>query len=239
MIRIAMMVLKLFLKVPYYLYKINKSGKKEPFDLENGFTWCKYATIKANKAGKVKIESSGLENLPKDNGFVLFPNHQGLYDVLAFLESCPVPFSFIIKKEAKNIILLKQVIAATRSIAIDREDLRQSMQVIQTITEEVQKGRNFLIFAEGTRSKEGNKLLDFKGGSFKSAYKAKCPIVPCALIDAFKPFDENSVRAVTVKLKYLQPLYYDEYKDMKTTEIAAEVKKRIELAISEEIEKTN
>ena len=113
------------------------------------------------------------------------------------------------------------------------------MQVIQTITEEVQKGRNFLIFAEGTRSKEGNKLLDFKGGSFKSAYKAKCPIVPCALIDAFKPFDENSVRAVTVKLKYLQPLYYDEYKDMKTTEIAAEVKKRIELAISEEIEKTN
>ena len=159
--------------------------------------------------------------------------------MLAFLESCPVPFSFIIKKEAKNIILLKQVIAATRSIAIDREDLRQSMQVIQTITEEVQKGRNFLIFAEGTRSKEGNKLLDFKGGSFKSAYKAKCPIVPCALIDAFKPFDENSVRAVTVKLKYLQPLYYDEYKDMKTTEIAAEVKKRIELAISEEIEKTN
>ena len=239
MIRIAMMVLKLFLKVPYYLYKIKKSGKKEPFDLENGFAWCKYATIKANKAGKVKIESSGLENLPKDNGFVLFPNHQGLYDVLAFLESCPVPFSFIIKKEAKNIILLKQVIAATRSIAIDREDLRQSMQVIQTITEEVQKGRNFLIFAEGTRSKEGNKLLDFKGGSFKSAYKAKCPIVPCALIDAFKPFDENSVRAVTVKLKYLQPLYYDEYKDMKTTEIAAEVKKRIELAISEEIEKTN
>ena len=96
MIRIAMMVLKLFLKVPYYLYKINKSGKKEPFDLENGFTWCKYATIKANKAGKVKIESSGLENLPKDNGFVLSPNHQGLYDVLAFLESCPVPFSFII-----------------------------------------------------------------------------------------------------------------------------------------------
>ena len=239
MIRIAMMVLKLFLKVPYYLYKINKSGKKEPFDLENGFAWCKYATIKANKAGKVKIESSGLENLPKDNGFVLFPNHQGLYDVLAFLESCPVPFSFIIKKEAKNIILLKQVIAATRSIAIDREDLRQSMQVIQTITEEVQKGRNFLIFAEGTRSKEGNKLLDFKGGSFKSAYKAKCPIVPCALIDAFKPFDESSVRAVTVKLKYLQPLYYDEYKDMKTTEIAAEVKKRIEVAISEEIEKIN
>ena len=113
------------------------------------------------------------------------------------------------------------------------------MTVIQTITEEVQKGRNFLIFAEGTRSKEGNKLLDFKGGSFKSAVKAKCPIVPCALIDAFKPFDENSIKAVTVKLKYLKPLYYEEYKNMKTTEIASEVKNRIEMAISEELEKSN
>ncbi|MDD2970353.1 MAG: lysophospholipid acyltransferase family protein [Lachnospiraceae bacterium] len=239
MIRIAMMVIKLFLKVPYYLYRIDRSGKAEPFDLEKGFSWCKYATIKANRAGKVKIESSGMENLPSENGFVLFPNHQGLYDVLAFLESCPVPFSFIVKKEVKNIILLKQVIAATGSIAIDREDIRQSMTVIQTITEEVQKGRNFLIFAEGTRSKEGNKLLDFKGGSFKSAVKAKCPIVPCALIDAFKPFDENSIKAVTVKLKYLKPLYYEEYKNMKTTEIASEVKNRIEMAILEELEKSN
>ena len=40
----------------------------------------------------------------------------------------------------------------------------------------------------------GNKLLEFKGGSFKAAQKAKCPIVPCALVNSFVPFDENSVR---------------------------------------------
>lgn len=57
--------------------------------------------------------------------------------------------------------------------------------------------------------------------------------MPCALIDAFKPFDEKSVKPVTVKIIYLPPLYYNEYKDMKTVEIAAEVKHRIEKAISE------
>ena len=116
---------------------------------------------------------------------------------------------------------------------MDRDDLRQSMQVINQVADEVRQGRNYVIFAEGTRSKLGNRLLDFKGGSFKAAQKAKCPIVPCALINAFVPFDEKSLRHVTVKLIYLDPIYYDEYKDMKTTEIAAEVKCRIEAAIAQ------
>lgn len=229
--RIVMMVLRLFIKTPYYILRIWWCGKSKKIGYDEGFQWSKYTTIKANKAGKVTIISKGIDNLPKENGFVLFPNHQGLYDMLAFLESCPVPFAFVIKKEASKIILLKQVIAATGSIAIDREDIRQSMEVIKTMTEEVKKGRNFLIFAEGTRSREGNKILDFKGGSFKSAVKAKCPIVPCALVDSFKPFDEKSIGPVDVHVIYLPPMYYEEYKDMKTTQIAEEVKRRIQEAI--------
>ena len=118
---------------------------------------------------------------------------------------------------------------------LDREDVRQAMQVIIDVTNEVKSGRNYLIFAEGTRSKEGNKPGTFKGGSFKSATKAKCPIIPVALIDAFKPFDTNSIKPVTVQVHFLKPMYYEEYKDMKTTEIAAEVKKRIEQTIEENI----
>lgn len=230
--RIILMVLRLFYKVPYYMFRIARYGKKQD-NLEEAYAFIKKVTKDANRAGRVTIESHGLENIPKENGFIFFPNHQGLFDVLVFLESCPVPFSFVIKKEASNIILLKQVGAALRSLAIDREDIRQSMQVINQMTEEVKKGRNFLIFAEGTRSKMGNKLLPFKGGTFKSAVKAKCPIVPCALIDSFKPFDENSIAPVTVKLIYLKPLYYEEYAGMKTTEIAELVKQRIETAIAE------
>ena len=231
--RIILMVARLFLKAPYYLYRIWKCGADESITFEESFAYVKKVTKAANKAGRVKIEAYGLENIPKENGFVFFPNHQGLFDVLVFLESCPVPFSFVIKKEASNIILLKQVVKALEGIPMDREDIKQSMQVILQMTEKVKQGRNFLIFPEGTRSKMGNKLLPFKGGTFKSAVKAKCPIVPCALIDSFRPFDEKSIKPVTVKVIYLQPMYYDEYAGMKTTEIAEEVKRRIEAAIFE------
>ena len=231
--RIILMVTRLIFRVPYYILGIWWSGKRKDYDLEKSFAFVKKVTKAANRAGRVTIESYGLDNIPKENGFIFFPNHQGLFDVLVFLESCPIPFSFVIKKEASNIILLKQVTTALRSIIIDREDIRQSMEVINKMSEEVRKGRNFLIFPEGTRSKMGNRLLPFKGGTFKSAVKARCPIVPCALIDSFKPFDENSIARVTVKLIYLQPIYYEEYASMKTPEIANMVKTRIEMAISE------
>jgi len=226
-----MMVLRLFLKAPYYLYCIWRCGKKDNISLEESYACVKKVTKAANRAGRVSIEVYGTENIPKENGFIFFPNHQGLFDVLVFLDSCPVPFSFVIKKEASNIILLKQVVAALKAIPIDREDLKQSLQVINQMAEEVKQGRNFLIFAEGTRSRKGNELLPFKGGTFKSAVKAGCPIVPCALIDSFKPFDEKSIAPVTVKLIYLKPIYYEEYSSMKTNEIAAMVKGRIEEAI--------
>ena len=226
--RIALMVFSLLYKAFYYFYHICKCASREDISYEEGFRWIKRTTILANRAGRVKIEAHGLENLPEKDGFIMFPNHQGLYDVLVFFESCPRPFAFVIKKEAANIILLKQVREALGSLVMDREDIRQSMKVIQTMAEEVKKGRNFLIFPEGTRSRQGNHTLEFKGGTFKSAVKAKCPIVPCALIDSFIPFDEKSIRPVTVHLYYLKPLYYEEYQNMKTIEIAEEVKRRID-----------
>ena len=226
--RIALMVFRLLYKAFYYFYHICKCASREDISYEEGFRWIKRTTILANRAGRVKIEAHGLENLPEKDGFIMFPNHQGLFDVLVFFESCPRPFAFVIKKEAANIILLKQVREALGSIVMEREDIRQSIKVIQTMAEEVKKGRNFLIFPEGTRSRQGNHTLEFKGGTFKSAVKAKCPIVPCALIDSFIPFDEKSIRPVTVHLYYLKPLYYEEYQNMKTTEIAEEVKRRID-----------
>ena len=233
MYRIILMVVRPWYKVPYYMLGIWWSGKSKKISDEKAYAFVKKVTKAANKAGRVTIESHGVENIPRDTGFVFFPNHQGLFDVLVFLESCPVPFAFVIKKEASKVILLKQVIAALGSYAIDRDDIRQSMQVIKQVSEDVQNGKNFLIFAEGTRSKMGNKLLEFKGGSFKSAVKAKCPIVPCALIDSYKPFDEKSIKPVTVKLVYLPPITYEEYASMKTPEIAKMVKERIEKAIAE------
>ena len=135
------------------------------------------------------------------------------------------------KKEVANALLVKQIGRMVRAKAMDRSDVRQSMTVIKEVSEEVKKGRNYIIFPEGTRSREGNKLLNFKGGAFKSAVYAKCPIVPVAVIDSYKAFDIHSIKKMTAQIHYLEPLTYEQYKGMKTVEIAAIVKSRIEAEI--------
>lgn len=236
--RILFMIFKNLLFVPVAWFRLYyHANHTEKYSDEEQYALLKYITLKANKGGNVTIDTHGLENIPEENGFMFFPNHQGLYDVLAIIEASPRPFAVVAKKEIANIFFLKQVFACMKAYMIDREDVRQAMQVIIDVTNEVKKGKNYLIFPEGTRSKNGNQLRDFKGGSFKSATKAKCPIVPVTLIDAYKPFDTSSIDPVTVQVHFLKPMYYEEYKDMKTTEIAAEVKKRIEKVIHENEEK--
>ena len=80
--------------------------------------------------------------------------------------------------------------------------------------------------------REGRRILDKNThGSFKAATKSRCPIVPVALIDSYKAFDTRSIEKMVVQVHFLEPMYYDEYKDMKTTELALEVKTRIEETI--------
>ena len=230
--RILYMVLRNIILVPFMWIKLcYHASHVEKYTEEEHYKMLKFIVRRANKGGNVTIETYGLENIPSENGFMFFPNHQGLYDVLAIVEACPKPFSVVAKQEVAHIQFLKQVFACMKVYTIDREDVRQAMKVITDVSEEVKNGRNYIIFAEGTRSKNGNEVQEFKGGSFKAATRAKCPIVPVALIDAFKPFDTNTISPVKVQVHFLKPLYYDDYKDMKTKEIAALVRDRIRTVI--------
>ena len=232
--RILMMVLRNILIVPFLWIKLcYMAAHPDKYTDEQHNALCKYIVKRANIGGNVIIKTTGQETLPKENGYMLFPNHQGMYDTLAILDSFPSPVSVVYKKELKDIPFVKQIASCIKAFFIDRDDVRQSMKVIMEVSEEVKKKRNYIIFPEGTRSREGNKVGEFKGGSFKAATKAKCPIVPVALIDSFKPFDSHSLKPVEVQVHYLEPIYYEEYKEMKTVEIAEEVKRRIEKVISE------
>ena len=232
--RIALMVIRNILLVPFMWCKLcYYAAHVDKYPEITRYKLLKYIVKRANKGGNVTIEAYGKENIPKEGGFMFFPNHQGLFDVLAIIRACPVPFSVVAKKEVGEIPFLKQVFACMKAFIIDREDLKQSMQVIVNVIREVKAGRNYLIFPEGTRSKNGNHPGPFKGGSFKTATKTKCPIVPVALIDSFKAFDTGSTERITVQVHILPPMYYEEYKDMHTTELAEEVKRRIEKVIEE------
>lgn len=232
--RILLMVAYNILLVPIFWFKLCYYAKHvEKYTEEERYALLRFIDRRAIKGGRITIDIHGQENYPKESGFMMFPNHQGLFDVLAIMQTCEKPFSVVMKKEVQNVPFLKQVFACMKAYAIDREDVRQSMKVIQQVAKEVQSGRNYLIFPEGTRTKNPNMVHEFKGGSFKSATKAKCPIVPIALIDSYKSFDTKSIERIKVQVHILKPMLYEEYKDMKTVEIAAEVKRRIEAVIAE------
>lgn len=226
--RIIFMILKNIIYVPGMLVRLLRcAANVDKYTDEERNQLLKEIVGRANRGGNVTIEATGVENIPNEDGFIIYPNHQGMYDMLALIDVCPRPLSVVAKKEVAKIPLLRSVFKIDKAIFIDREDVKQSLQVIMQVAKEVSSGRNFVIFPEGTRSKKGNIVGEFKGGSFKAATKAKCPIVPVALIDCFKPFDTNSLEKVTVQVHILKPFLYEEYKDMKTVEIGEEVKRRI------------
>ena len=232
--RIVTMVLNNLWVVPGAWVKLCKYAKNpDKYTREEMYSHIQFILKRAVKGGRVEMTVTGLENIPKEDGFMLYANHQGMFDVLAIAATCDMPIGAVLKKELYNVPLLHQIALCTKSFAMDREDVRQSLTVIQGVTEEVKNGRNYLIFPEGTRSKLGNTMLEFHGGSFRCATKSKCPIVPIAVIDCYKVLDQKGSKPVAVQVHYLAPIYYEEYQGMKPAEVAALVKSRIQAKIDE------
>ena len=234
--RIILMVLRSLHKIPGWWYKLCLYGRDEKFEKyseETRYNLLRELVTHVNRVGRVEVVATGMENLPKENGYMLFSNHQGLFDVLLFIQTHGRFLSAVFKKEVANVIFVKQVARMIAAKAMDREDVRQSMRVIKDVSDEVKKGRVYLIFPEGTRSRLGNKMVEFKNGAFKSAVYAKCPIVPVAIIDSFKALDTHSAAPMTAQIHYLEPIPYEAYKGMKTHEIGAIVRERIEAAIAQ------
>jgi len=234
--RIIYMIFRSFFNMPYYMFKIFKmSNNMEKYDTVTRYRFLRDITRKVNRRGGITIECHGLDNIPKETGYILFPNHQGMFDAMAFLETHERPFATVSKIEVTRVFFLRNIIRMLQAEIIDRDDLKQSLTVIQNVARRALDGENFLVFPEGTRSKQGNKVGEFKGGAFKSAMKAKCPVVPVALVDAYKIFDTNSIKKTTVQIHYMEPLYYEDYKDMKSTQIAALLQERIQDEINRHV----
>lgn len=248
--RIALMFITNLYRLPYLLFKLFRlSNPKRSYTKEEKYAFLHHTVVGCNRGGRVKVDLKGLENLPAQSGltvtsdsgseavaapgYIMYSNHQGLYDVLSLVQEIEAPFSVISKIEVKDVFLLKNVLYLLGNEFMDRDDIRQSLKVIQTVAGRVKAGDIFCIFPEGTRSKNGNHVGEFKPGAFKAATMAKAPIVPVAMVDSFLPFDKKSIKKVTVHVRILPPIMPDEYAGMKTTEISEIVKGRIEETIAE------
>ena len=231
--RIALMVLRNVLKVPGLYAKLCRYAKNtDKYPEQERWDHIRHILQLGVESGNLDLQVTGVENIPAPGtGFMLYANHQGMFDAVAVVTSCPTPLGAVVKKELQGIPFVQQVIDCTKSFPMDREDERQTLTVIQKVTEEVKNGRAYIIFPEGTRSKKSNQMGEFHGGSFRCAIKAKCPIVPVALVDCYKVFDQKGSAPLRVQIHYLKPIPYEEFAGLKATEVAALVKARIEEAI--------
>lgn len=222
-------------RAPYMISKMRKyADHPEKYSEQRRYSLVLHAIYLMNKTGKIHTVAYGTENLPKNGGYIMYPNHQGKYDVLGIMYTHGDPCTFVMDKRKSNTILVREFVDLVQAKRLEKDNPRQGIHIITDVAKEVAAGKKYILFPEGGYEfNNRNKVCDFKAGSFKIALKSKAPIVPIALIDSYKVFNSFHLGPITTYVYYLEPITYEEYKNLKTQEIAVLVKERIEQKIRE------
>jgi 1-acyl-sn-glycerol-3-phosphate acyltransferase len=184
------------------------------------------------RTARIDTEYFGRENLPRDEGYIMFANHQGRYDGIGIMSGHERPCAVLIDKRRYCLPIIRQFAELIGAQSIDKRNARDHICALRAIATAVKGGKPFLIFPEGTYKKgQGNQTRPFKRGCFIMAQRVGCPIVPVALIDSYKAFEGNSLHRVRNQVVFLEPIPYEQYKDMGAVELAALVKSRIDAEI--------
>lgn len=235
MIRFLYVIFMNLFRAPYMLPKMRyQANHPEKYSEQKRYALVRHAITLMKRTGHIHTKAYGVENLPKEGGYIMYPNHQGKYDALGIMITHDEPCSFVMDKVKSHMLLTSEIVDLVQGKRLDRKDVRQALPVLNEVSEEVKNGRRYIIFPEGDYTYNNrNRITTFKAGSFKCALKAKVPIVPVALIDSYKVFNSFTIRKVTTQVHYLKPLLYEEYKNLKTLEIAKIVQERIAKVIEE------
>jgi len=186
------------------------------------------------KTGCIRTEGFGLENLPEEGGYVLYPNHQGKYDGCSIMAVHEKALSIAMDRKKSYLMVVNDLLEALRGKRLDVEDNSQALEIMDAVAEEVKQGRKYILFPEGTYDNaKHNTLWDFAPEYFQVAMKAGSPIVPVALVDSYKAYNSRTVLPVKTQVHFLKPLYWEDYQGMNATQIAAEVKSRIARKLEE------
>lgn len=208
--------------------------KADPFDEEKAYAYLRKVVRIMHRTGRIRTQVFGEENLPKEGGYIMYPNHQGRYDGYAVVHGHDMPCSVVMDKKRSYFPFVREVIDLVRGKRMELDNLRQSMTIINEVAAEVSQGRKYIIFPEGGYDKsKKNNLWEFKSGCFKASVKSRTPIVPIVLIDTYRAMDISYLGPVKTQVHFLEPIPYEEYKGLKTIEIARLVKKRIQDKLEE------
>ena len=133
------------------------------------------------RAAGIRVEVMGLEHVPDGVSCIFISNHVSNLDPPVIFPALPGMSSALLKKELMRIPLLGTAMRLGKFVPVDRGNRRDSAKVSVTAAAEALKsGLHILIFAEGTRSKDG-RLAAFKRGPFYLAMETGAPIVPIVI----------------------------------------------------------
>lgn len=126
------------------------------------------------------IRVKGKENVPREGGVLLCPNHIAAVDVISIGVACPRQITCIAKKELFSIPVLGGLITALGAVKIDRGG--GDVGAIKTAVATIEKGRTVVIFPQGHRCPGVNPATTpVRGGAGLIAYHAKCDVVPVCI----------------------------------------------------------
>lgn len=159
----------------------------------------------------VKVEVHGHEKVPKDEAVLYVGNHRGIFDIIASYPQCENLTGYIAKASVRKVPGLNLWMKRLYCLFMVREDVKQSLKVILSAIDQINRGISICVFPEGTRNKDRehpDQLLPFKEGTFKIAQKTGCKIVPMGIIGSDEIFENHKpwVKKGKITIVYGDPI---------------------------------
>lgn len=170
----------------------------------------------------VRLKKVNMDLLPKNEKFVFVANHRSDMDPVISVSALGHNYTaYVSKKEIWKAPVLSMWMYNNGYMFMDRDDPRQSIRVIRRACEIIDKQlADVGIFPEGTRNKDENSPLgEFKPGALKIVERTKAPLVIACMTNT-DVVKKRWPRRTTCYFKVIKVMYYDDYKDMNTQELA-------------------
>jgi 1-acyl-sn-glycerol-3-phosphate acyltransferase len=159
-------------------------------------------------ASATKLEVDGAENIDPNRSYVVVANHLSTLDIMACLLAVPLPIRFLAKKELFRVPVLAQGMRMVGIIEVDRE-ARGAVhsEVNRQSRELIEKGRSLIIYAEGTRPRNGV-MKPFKKGAFTMAIRSGLPVLPLSIHGSYEAWPPGTplVRGGVIRVVLDKPV---------------------------------
>jgi 1-acyl-sn-glycerol-3-phosphate acyltransferase len=177
----------------------------------------------------IRYRVSGRQNVPRGKAVVYCSNHQSNVDPPVLYRALDRRLHILFKAELRSVPILGIVMETGGFIPVTRGKRDEAMGAIDLAAASIRSGNSFLIFPEGTRSRNED-LLPFKKGGFIMAIKAQAPIVPVAVSGGRDAMRKGSaiIRPVMVDVKIGEPVLTAGYTLDDRDLLIAIVRERIE-----------